>query len=111
MTGFLLLAGACEAEYAGSFVFCVASYCSMLWLFKLDGNTEKSSADQFALGRGDLGFTFDQTREAKECSRVDRITEEHLKEIQHKVAEQRRLGAQLRRIKKCCPGKGIIADC
>jgi DNA-binding transcriptional MerR regulator len=67
----------------------------------------------------DLGFTLDQVREllhlstqgAKECSRVDRITEEHLKEIESKVADLRRLAAELRRIKDCCPGKRLIADC
>jgi DNA-binding transcriptional MerR regulator len=67
----------------------------------------------------DLGFTLDQIREllnlstqaAKECSRVDRITEEHLKEIESKVADLRRLAAELRRIKNCCPGKGLIANC
>jgi DNA-binding transcriptional MerR regulator len=66
-----------------------------------------------------LGFTLDQIREllnlstqaAKECSRVDRITEEHLKEIESKVADLRRLAAELRRIKNCCPGKGLIANC
>jgi DNA-binding transcriptional MerR regulator len=67
----------------------------------------------------DLGFTLDQIREllnlstqaAKECSRVDRITEEHLKEIESKVADLRRLAAELRRIRNCCPGKGLIANC
>jgi DNA-binding transcriptional MerR regulator len=67
----------------------------------------------------DLGFTLDQigellnlsTQGAKECSRVDRITEEHLKEIESKVADLRRLAAELRRIKNCCPGKRLIADC
>jgi DNA-binding transcriptional MerR regulator len=67
----------------------------------------------------DLGFTLDQIREllqlstqdTKECSGVDHITEEHLKEIERKVADLRRLAAELRRIKSCCPGKGLIADC
>jgi DNA-binding transcriptional MerR regulator len=67
----------------------------------------------------DFGFTLDQIREllhlstqgAKECSRVDRITEEHLKEIECKVADLRRLATELRRIKKCCRGKGLIAHC
>jgi len=67
----------------------------------------------------DLGFTLDQigellklsTQDAKECSRVDRITEEHLKEIETKVADLRRLAAELRRIKNCCPGKRLIANC
>jgi len=66
-----------------------------------------------------LGFTLDQigeflklsTQDAKECSRVDRITEEHLKEIESKVADLRRLAAELRRIKNCCPGKRLIANC
>lgn len=67
----------------------------------------------------DLGFTLDQIREllnlstqaAKECSRADRITEEHLKEIESKVADLRRLAAELRRIRNCCPGKRLIANC
>jgi DNA-binding transcriptional MerR regulator len=67
----------------------------------------------------DLGFTLDQigellnlsTQSTKKCSRVDRITEEHLKEIESKVADLRRLAAELRRIKNCCPGKRLIADC
>jgi DNA-binding transcriptional MerR regulator len=67
----------------------------------------------------DLGFTLDQigellnlsTQSAKKCSRVDRITEEHLKEIESKVADLRRLAAELRRIKNLCPGKRLIADC
>jgi DNA-binding transcriptional MerR regulator len=67
----------------------------------------------------DLGFTLHQIREllqlstqgAKECSGVDHIAEQHLKEIERKVADLRRLAAELRRIKNCCPGKGLIADC
>jgi len=67
----------------------------------------------------DLGFTLYQIREllqlstqsAKECARVDHITEEHLKDIERKVADLRRLAVELRRIKNCCPGKRLIADC
>ena len=67
----------------------------------------------------DLGFTLDQIREllrlstqaAKECSGVDRITDEHLKEIEDKVADLRRLATELRRLKNCCRGKGLIGDC
>jgi MerR, DNA binding len=47
----------------------------------------------------------------RKCSGIDRITENHLKEIEAKIADLRRLAAQLRRIKNGCPGKGRIADC
>ena len=40
-----------------------------------------------------------------------RITENHLKEIEGKIADLRRLAAHLRRIKNRCPGKGRIAEC
>jgi DNA-binding transcriptional MerR regulator len=67
----------------------------------------------------DLGFTLGQIREllnlwtqaATECSGVDRITDEHLKEIESKVDDLRRLAAELRRVKNCCPGKRLIANC
>ena len=67
----------------------------------------------------DLGFTLDQLRDLlrlsvqsrRRCSGIDRITENHLKEIESKIADLGRLAAQLRRIKNGCPGKGRIADC
>lgn len=66
-----------------------------------------------------LGFTLDQVRDllclstqAKhKCSEVDRITANHLKEIERKVADLRRLAAELRRINNRCAGKGLVADC
>jgi Cu(I)-responsive transcriptional regulator len=66
-----------------------------------------------------LGFTLDQirdllhlsTRTRHECSEVDRITANHLKDIERKVADLRRLAAELRRISKRCPGGRLIADC
>jgi hypothetical protein len=39
------------------------------------------------------------------------FTEEHLKEIESKVADLRRLATELRGIKNCCPGKRLIANC
>jgi DNA-binding transcriptional MerR regulator len=74
---------------------------------------------QFVRRCRDLGFTLDQLRDllrlsvqsSRRCSDIDRITENHLKEIEAKIADLRRLAAQLRRIKNGCPGKGRIADC
>jgi DNA-binding transcriptional MerR regulator len=74
---------------------------------------------QFVRRCRDLGFTLDQLRDLlhlssqsrRRCSGIDRITENHMKEIEAKIADLRRLAAQLRRIKNCCPGKGRIADC
>jgi DNA-binding transcriptional MerR regulator len=74
---------------------------------------------QFVRRCGDLGFTLDQLRDLlllsvqsrKRCSGIDRITENHLKEIEAKIADLQRLASQLRRIKNGCPGKGRIADC
>ena len=67
----------------------------------------------------DLGFTLDQIRDLlrlssrkdEECAEVDRITARHLIEVERKIADLRRLARELRRLKNCCQGKGIIADC
>ena len=74
---------------------------------------------QFVRRCRDLGFTLNQLRDLlrlsvqsrRRCSGIDRITENHLKEIEAKIADLRRLAAQLRRIKNGCPGRGRIADC
>jgi DNA-binding transcriptional MerR regulator len=74
---------------------------------------------QFVRRCRDLGFTLDQLRDLlrlsvqsrRRCSGIDRITENHLKEIESKIADLERLAAQLRHIKNGCPGKGCIADC
>jgi DNA-binding transcriptional MerR regulator len=66
-----------------------------------------------------FGFTLDQVRDflrlstqpEQKCSEVDRITANHLKEIERKVADLRRLAAELRRIKRRCPGKTLIGNC
>jgi DNA-binding transcriptional MerR regulator len=74
---------------------------------------------QFVRRCRDLGFTLDQLRDLlrlsvqsrERCSGIDRITENHLKDIENKISDLRRLAAQLRRIKNGCPGKGRVADC
>ena len=67
----------------------------------------------------DLGFTLDQVRELlrlssqqnQDCSEVDRITAQHLSDIEHKIADLTRLAGELRRLSTCCQGNGLIADC
>lgn len=67
----------------------------------------------------DLGFTLEQIRDLlrlasrrdEECEEVDRITAQHLTEIEQKIADLERLAKELRHLSKCCPGKGIIAEC
>ena len=67
----------------------------------------------------DLGFALDQIRDLlrlssrkdEECAEVDRITAQHLIEIEQKISDLKRLAEELRRLNNCCQGKGIIADC
>ena len=67
----------------------------------------------------DLGFTLDQIRDLlrlssqkdEECADVDRITAQHLMEIEQKISDLNRLAKELRRLNNCCQGNGIIADC
>jgi DNA-binding transcriptional MerR regulator len=74
---------------------------------------------QFVRRCRDLGFTLDQLRDLlrlsvksrSRCSGIDRITENHLKDIETKISDLKRLAAELRRIKNGCPGKGRVADC
>ena len=66
-----------------------------------------------------LGFTLDQIRDLlrlssqkdEECENVDRITAQHLIEIEQKISDLKRLAKELRRLNNCCQGNGIIADC
>ena len=39
------------------------------------------------------------------------ITAKHLEDIERKIADLKRLAAELRRINRQCPGNRIIADC
>ena len=58
----------------------------------------------------DLGFTLDQIRELlrlssqknEDCAEVDRITAEHLAEIEQKISDLKRLAKELRRLNNCC---------
>jgi DNA-binding transcriptional MerR regulator len=74
---------------------------------------------QFIRRCRDLGFTLDQvgvllrlsTGAWQKCSEVNRITTNHLKKIEQKVADLRKLAAELRRINDRCPGNVLMADC
>ena len=67
----------------------------------------------------DLGFTIEQLRdllrlssqEDHACAEVDRITAEHLEEIEEKISDLTRLASELRRLNERCQGTGTIADC
>src|SRR5271170_5277798 len=61
----------------------------------------------------DLGFTLAQIRDLlrlssqkdEECAEVDRITAQHLVEIEQKISDLERLAKELRRLNNCCQGK------
>lgn len=67
----------------------------------------------------DLGFTLEQVRDLlrlaseknQACAEVDRITSEHLTNVEHKIRDLKKLAAELRRLSNCCQGGGLIADC
>lgn len=42
---------------------------------------------------------------------MDRITAQHLIEIEQIIADLERLAKELRGLNSCCRGEGIIADC
>ncbi len=42
---------------------------------------------------------------------MDRITAQHLIEIEQKLSDLKRLAKELRRLNNCRQAKGIIADC
>ena len=66
----------------------------------------------------DLGFNLEQVRALlalsvqadRDCARVDRIARDHLVTVERKIADLRRLAAELTRIGESCRG-GRIADC
>ena len=67
----------------------------------------------------DLGFTLDQIRDLlrlsarkeQDCTDVDRLAAAHRASVEGKIADLRRLAAELRRLNDCCGGGGRIADC
>lgn len=74
---------------------------------------------QFIRRLRDLGFTLEQVRDLLQlasekdqaCAEVDRITSEHLTDVEHKIHDLKKLAAELRRLSRCCHGGGLIADC
>ena len=91
---------------------------------RTEGNYRTYSHDhvrelQFIRRCRNLGFTLGQIRdlvrlssqENRDCAEVNRITAEHLVEIEQKRSDLERLAKELRRLSKCCPGNRLIADC
>jgi Cu(I)-responsive transcriptional regulator len=91
---------------------------------RTDGNYRSYSEEhlrrlRFVRRCRDLGFTLGQVREllhlslqqSQQCAEVDRITAQHLGEIERKIADLNRLAGELRRLSACCEGEGLIADC
>jgi Cu(I)-responsive transcriptional regulator len=74
---------------------------------------------QFIRRLRDLGFTLEQVRDLlrlasdrnETCDEVDRITHEHLADVQEKIRDLQRLASELSRLSRCCKGGGQIADC
>jgi DNA-binding transcriptional MerR regulator len=66
-----------------------------------------------------LGFSLDQVRELLDlssdathpCDEVDRMTADHLTEVERKIADLTRLAEELRRISASCQGGGTISSC
>ncbi len=67
----------------------------------------------------DLGFSLDQVRDllrlsaenAPSCVEVCRIAERHLKGINDKLVDLKRLESELRRISASCNGNRPVAEC
>jgi len=65
-----------------------------------------------------LGFTLEQVRELlhladrpdQSCQEADAIAREHLAAVERKIADLRRLAAELRHVSSQCEG-GAISDC
>lgn len=58
--------------------------------------------------RGLLALASDEDRP---CDEVDRLTVNHLAEVERKINDLTRLAAELRRIRASCRGGGTIATC
>jgi DNA-binding transcriptional MerR regulator len=86
--------------------------------YRTYGNEEMRRLRFIRRCRG-LGFTLDQirdllrvsSRQDEECAEVDRITAQHLIEVEQKISDLKRLAKELRRLNSCCQGNGVIADC
>lgn len=81
--------------------------------------TEHVRRLQFIKRLRDLGFTLDQVRDLlrlsseknQACDEVDRITHQHLVNVEIKIRDLRKLASELRRLSRCCQGGGRIAEC
>lgn len=66
-----------------------------------------------------LGFSLDQIRElltlasdaGRPCGEVDKLTADHLAEVEAKIVDLTKLAGELRRISRRCRGGGTIANC
>jgi Cu(I)-responsive transcriptional regulator len=67
----------------------------------------------------DLGFSLEQIRnllsmssaEASSCADICEMAARHLREVEAKIADLKRLASELRQISTSCNGKRPIADC
>lgn len=74
---------------------------------------------QFIRRLRDLGFTLEQVRDLlrlasdrnQSCDEVDRITNQHLVDVEQKIRDLQNLASELRRLSQCCQGGGQIAEC
>jgi Cu(I)-responsive transcriptional regulator len=74
---------------------------------------------QFIRRLRDLGFGLERVRDLlrlasdgnQACDDVDRMTHEHLADVEEKIRDLQKLASELRRLSRCCKGGGQIADC
>ena len=67
----------------------------------------------------ELGLSLDAVRELlslasdrlRSCARVDRLVQEHIHDLDHKIAGLQQLRGALQRLAASCRGGGRIADC
>ena len=67
----------------------------------------------------EFGFSLDQIRgllrlsagKATSCAQVCQLAERHLKSVEDKIADLKRLASELRRISASCNGRRAMADC
>jgi DNA-binding transcriptional MerR regulator len=67
----------------------------------------------------DLGFSLDQiidflrlsSEDSSSCAKVCRIAERHLKDVEGKLADLKRLASELRRITSSCSGTRPMSEC
>jgi len=66
-----------------------------------------------------LGFSLDQiidflrlsSEDSSSCAKVCRIAERHLKDVEGKLADLKRLASELRRITSSCNGTRPMSEC